>query len=45
MREKIPFVSKLHDWKVGYFGMQSAPETLGEDLLEPEGSEEFSIGG
>jgi len=46
VRDKVPFVKKLHGWKVGYFGMQNQPDTIGEELdLEDSGNEEFIIGG
>jgi len=45
VREKVPFVKKLHGWQVGYLGMQAQAESMGEDLLEPGDEEEFTIGG
>jgi len=47
VRDKVPFVKRLHGWKVGYFGMQNAPDTIGEEFEPNDGGDDegFSIGG
>jgi len=34
VREKLPFLKCLNHWKIGYFGMQSRPDTLMDETDE-----------
>lgn len=39
VREKVPVLKCLANWKIGYFGMRSAPDTLVD-----EDEEDYTLG-